>query len=113
MPGTRYAPGRYDWIVTRGDTVPEVDFNLTLDGSPWTVDSAVAQVRSGPTRGSTLVLTLTDVVATGKVTIGGNQLTSTLPGDYFWDLEVTDGTDVTTIVAGKFTVLNDITHVTP
>jgi hypothetical protein len=111
MPSSNFTPKTYDFIHTRGDTVLPVEFGLKRDGVAWTVDSAVAQVREAKNRASTLILTLTDVVATGKVTVGGDQLTSINPGTYYWDLQVTDGTEVLTLVAGKFVVLNDITHV--
>lgn len=96
-------------IRTQGDTTrPEV-FALTKDGSPWEVDSAIAQVRESRSRTSTLVVTLGASVSTNEVTVGdGVSLDAVDPGTYWWDLQVTDSDGPFTVVGGTFTVRADV-----
>lgn len=103
-------PAEVPWTCTRGDTTTEIEFTLERNGSPWNVDSALAQVRERRSRTSTLVLELTASVNGAVVSVGdGDDLAGVDPGVYWWDLEVVDGTDRLTICGGTFQVLDDVT----
>lgn len=111
MASSNLTPADFPWICTRGDHTVAVDFTLARDGSPWTVDSALAQVRASKSRSSTLVLTLTTSIAGAVVTVGdGDSLASVTPDVYYWDLQVTDNGDVLTIAGGTFQVLDDVSN---
>lgn len=114
MAQSNLTPADFPWICTRGDHTVAVEFTLARDGSPWTVDSALAQVRASKSRTSTLVLDLDASVAGAVVTVGDGVELDCDPEVYYWDLQVTDGTDVLTIAGGTFQVLDDVSHpVTP
>jgi hypothetical protein len=108
-------PANVPWTCTRGDHTVAVEFTLARDGSPWQVDSALAQVRASRNRSSTLILALTATVAGAVVTVGdGDSLAAVSAGVYYWDLQVTDDSDILTIASGTFQVLDDVSHpVTP
>lgn len=111
MASSNLAPANFPWTCTRGDHTVAVDFTLARDGSPWAVDAALAQVREGKSRSSTLVLTLTTSIAGAVVTVGdGDSLAAVSPGLYYWDLQVTDNSDVLTLCGGTFEVLEDVSH---
>jgi hypothetical protein len=111
MARSNLAPADFPWTCTQGDHTVAIDFTLARDGSPWEVDSALAQVREDKSRSSTLVLTLTTSIAGAVVTVGdGDSLASVSPGIYHWDLQVTDNSDVLTICGGTFEVLNDVSN---
>lgn len=111
--GSNQSPARWPISATRGDALIVTDFTLDRDGVAWSVDSARAQVRTGPSRTAEVVLELTTTVAGAVVSVGGDVL-DVAPGTWFWDLEVTDAGDALTVVAGTFEVLDDVTdEVTP
>lgn len=102
-------PAEVPWTCTQGDHTVATAFTLARDGSPWTVDSALAQVRASRSRTATLVLTLTTSVAGAVVTVGdGDSLAAIDPGVYYWDLQVTDDSDILTLCGGTFQVLADV-----
>lgn len=105
------SPADVPWTVSRGDTTLKLDFTLARDGSPWTVDEALAQVRARRSRTSTLILELTTSVAGAVVSVGdGDDLSTVAPGVYHWDLQVTDGAEVLTVAGGSFQVLDDVSE---
>jgi len=109
MASSNLTPADFPWTCTRGDHTVAVEFTLARDGSPWAVDSALAQVRESRSRTSTLVLTLTTSVAGAVVSVGdSDSLASVSPGVYYWDLQVTDNSDILTIAGGTFEVLEDV-----
>jgi hypothetical protein len=109
MASSNLSPADFPWTCTRGDDTVAVNFTLARDGSPWTVDSALAQVRAERLRTSTLIFTLTTSVSGAVVTVGnGDSLAAVASGVYYWDLQVTDNSDVLTLVSGTFEVLEDV-----
>lgn len=95
--------------------IPE-EFTLTIDGLALTPTSAVAQVRSGPSRADTLILELTCDLASNVVTVGdGDDLDDVAAGVYWWDLQIINAAYPSglTLIAGNFEVLDDISEVTP
>lgn len=109
MASSNLTPADFPWTCSRGDHTVAVGFTLARDESPWAVDSALAQVRESKSHTSTLVLTLTTSIAGAVVTVGdGDSLASVDPGVYYWDLQVTDDSDVLTVCGGTFQVLEDV-----
>jgi hypothetical protein len=109
MASSNLTPADFPWTCTRGDHTVAVGFTLARDGSPWAVDSAIAQVRAERLRTSTKLLDLTTSIAGAVVTVGdGDSLASVASGVYYWDLQVTDNGDILTICGGTFEVLEDV-----
>ena len=115
MAQSNLTPAEFPWTVTRGDHTVAVEFALARDGSAWSVDTVLAQVRESRSRTSDLVLDLDASVSGSTVTVGdGVSLASVAPGLFYWDLQVTDGGEILTVVGGTFRVLDDVSHpVTP
>lgn len=113
------APGVRNLVIVHGDdyshTVTVVDSDsvaIVLTGRTY-----AAQIRSSPatagTADATFTVSLTNL-ATGIVVISltDTQTAALIPGlPYFWDLQetVTATTFTTTILAGKVSVVQDVT----
>lgn len=111
MAGTDLLPADWPWSQTRGDTTVATAFTLERDDVAWNVDEAVAQVRERRARSSELVMELTTEIVGNVVTVGdGDSLEGVDPGTYYWDLQVTDGGEVLTVVGGRFFVADDVTN---
>lgn len=109
MAGSNQQPAKWPISVTRGDTLIVTDFQLERDGVAWEVDSAIAQVRTGRSRTSPVVIELTATVAGSVVSLGGDVI-DVDPGVFFFDLEVTVSDDRLTIIADTFQVLDDVSE---
>lgn len=109
-------PGKQDLTFVRGDT-ETVQVTVTSDGSTpinITGRTYAAQLRTNPD------ISTISATATCSVTDGANGVmqavfsaTSTAalsPGQYYWDLQETNGAIVTTILSGTVTVLADVTR---
>ena len=105
-------PARKNFTTWAGDTF-EHTFTMTTDGTTLidtTGRTYAAQVR---TQGGRLVVEfdVTNGGATGEITVSGPAATMDVaPGVYAWDLEETDGAVVTTLVAGTFTIKQDVSR---
>lgn len=109
-------PAKQDIKIMRGDT--EV-FNITVKdaaGAPLnlTGDIFTSQIRydrDAPTAAAAFTCTLVDA-ANGQVrlTLSATDSATLASGVAFWDLQRNDAGVITTIVAGKCTVLADVTR---
>ncbi len=90
---------------------------MTTDGSTpvnITGRTYAAQLRTNPdisTVSATATCTVTDG-ANGVMTVVFSATSTALlsPGNYYWDLQETNGTVVTTVLAGTVVVLADVTR---
>lgn len=109
-------PAKQDIKVMRGDTEVFVIAIKDSSGAPvdLTGDSFASQIRY--TRDAATVAASFNCVVTnalgGEVTITLSPASSAAlnDGSAYWDLQRTQGTVVSTIVAGKCTVLADVTR---
>lgn len=109
-------PATQNLTITRGDTEIVV-VNITSDGSTpiditgRTYRSQIRRTKDSGTIAAPLNCTVTNA-AQGQVQVvlsAGDS--ATLPtGTCFWDFEETNGSVVTTILAGTVTVLADVTR---
>lgn len=102
----------------RGDSMQPVVVTIsrpTPSGpQPLVIEDAAAQVRRKKTHTSSLVLTLPCPFLGNEVRIGEGANITAAVGTYFWDLEITyDSGKTLTTHAGTFTVLPDVTEVSP
>lgn len=109
-------PGKQDLTFVRGDT-ETVQVTMTSDGSTpvdITGRTYAAQLRTNPDiAGISISATcaVTDAVNGVMQAVFSATSTSTLtPGYYYWDLQETNGTIVTTVLSGQVTVLADVTR---
>ena len=103
---------------TQGDLLETFSVEVTrvvgVAETPAVISAVVAQVRRGRDRSADLVVDLDPSFSGATVTFGGVEV-PTLPGVWWWDLQVT-GTfggvafDLT-VLAGSFTVGRDVSHV--
>jgi len=109
-------PATQNLTITRGDTEVVV-VNITSDGSTpvditgRTYRSQIRRTKDSGTIAAQLNCTITNA-ANGKVqAVLSAGDSATLPtGTSFWDFEETNGSVVTTILAGTVTVLADVTR---
>jgi len=112
------APGILDLTCYQGSTFDK-SFTVTQSSTPvnWTGYTAKMQVRRYKDQSSTALLTLTNGAG---ITLGGTAGTIALSitptqsntitaGSYFYDIELTSGSNVIRILAGKFVVDASVT----
>jgi hypothetical protein len=110
------APGVQNLTFVRGDT-ETVQVTMTSDGTtPVSITGRTyaAQLRSTPdiaAIAATATCTITDG-ANGVMTatFSATDTAELDPGMYYWDLQETNGTVVTTVLAGTVQVLADVTR---
>ncbi len=96
----------------RGDTFP-ITRPLTLNGTVFDLTGATAVVMSlsAQRSGGTILGPVTGVVTAataGTVTFDISALNLAV-GEYFWDVQVTNASGITTVEVGKLTVDADLT----
>ena len=111
-------PGSYNFNYYRGDTFqfvirPKIANGGVFDLLNYTAIFTIANARgAGATQysnaeGMTAVVNATTDIVTCTITpAGGNQLSA---GSYVYDVEITNGTQVYTLLTGSITVTDDIT----
>lgn len=108
-------PAEADFTDTRGDTweltvvlFDENDAPLDVSGSTFTA-AVKADLRATTEVAASFTVDDTDA-ATGTLVLTMPAVSSSelTPGRWFWDLQGTDGTVVTTYVGGKVTVAGDV-----
>ena len=105
------APGKYDLTCYQGSTFDK-QFTVTQSGTPvnWTGYTGKMQVRRYKDQNSTRLLALTNgagislggTAGTISLSITAAQSTSLTPGNYYYDIELTSGSNVVRILNGKF-----------
>jgi len=107
-------PGSYSFSYYRGDTSqfvirPKTANGGTFDLAGYTAAFTIAN-QSGPsgtqTAAVTVVNTTTDIVTCTITPAIGRTLSA---GTYVYDVQITNGTQIYTLLAGLITVTNDIT----
>jgi hypothetical protein len=108
-------PAEVNVIITRGDTTTLV-ITITDSSSPINITGRVytAQVRGNtedPTAEVAFTCTLTTPLS-GIVTcvLTATQTATLEPGNHVWDLQENASGIISTILAGAFTVLADVTR---
>lgn len=108
------APAVRNIEVTQGDTHLHT-VTITSDGT--TAINITGRTYAAKVRNSadTVILTLTCTVPTGtdgQVVIGATATATgaVSPGVYRWELEETSGASVSTVLAGSFTILKQVTY---
>lgn len=110
--GSNLTPGAWPIVRVRGDTMIPERFTLTVDGEPLVFTSAVAQVRKGSGRSSTLVMELSVDIVSNVVTVGDGDIVADDVGSWYWDLQGTN-TDYPsgfTVLGGAFRILDDVSE---
>jgi hypothetical protein len=109
-------PAEQDIVVTRGDTLTVVVTMTTNGTTPInitgrTYTSMVRQNYDDPSPAATFTCTVTDGAA-GKLTmVMSAGSTSVLePQNYYWDLQENASSVISTVLAGSFVVLPDVTR---
>ena len=108
--------GNHNIVVTKGDTF-NFNFRVDTDGVAWDLTSYTGRMQ---VRRSTLDTNkLLDTATNGTVTLDalGNvsasvpaTFMSTVPvGRWLYDFQLTNGSEVTTILAGRFIVRAEVT----
>lgn len=100
----------------RGDTVSDVFTITDSSGSPQDITGSTVKMtldeRKAPPDATTLVLELTGTLtnpSAGEVTFTWTALNADQePGSYWFDIELTSGSVVQTLVVGKYTFIQDI-----
>lgn len=107
-----------DIKVYKGDTTgPIITVTKNGDGTPWDLSAAEIKMEIRPAAGQDPVDTFSTEGDTPDITVSGedhNIITikgwERLPaGANQYDLQITDGADVITVLYGKITVTTDIT----
>lgn len=98
--------------MVRGDTM---QFTVKFDGLSQDLSAAAFTVKTTPTGAVTFAKTLNSgitKVATGeyKVRIAPADTASLTAGTYVYDLQVTVGSDVYTIIMGDLNVIQGVTN---
>lgn len=109
-------PAEADFTDTRGDTweltvvlFDENDAPLDVSGSTFTA-SVKADLRASTTVAASFDVDDTDAdTGTLVLTMTAADTGTLPPGRWFWDLQGTVGSVVTTYVGGKVTVVGDVT----
>lgn len=109
-------PGTQNLTFVRGDT-ETVQVTMTSDGTtPVNISGRTyaSQLRTSPditAIAATATCTITDA-ANGvmQVVYTATSTAALDPGYYYWDLQETNGTTVTTVLSGTVTVLADVTR---
>jgi hypothetical protein len=110
------APGVQNLTFVRGDT-ETVQVTMTSDGTTpinITGRTYAAQLRSTPDI-SAIAATATCTITDGSngvmaATFAATDTADLDPGNYYWDLQETNGSVITTVLAGTVTVLADVTR---
>ena len=114
MSGSDLTAGTWDIARTRGDIMVPDEFELEMNGSPWVVEDAKAQVRVAENRFSDLVYSLPANIVGNVISVGHGLFLFRDAGNFFWDLQVVDSTffgsdKPFTVLKGKFVVVEDVT----
>ncbi|HAM24485.1 MAG TPA: hypothetical protein DCM51_02850 [Actinobacteria bacterium] len=110
-------PGRLDLICYQG---ADFDFQITwtVSGSPvnltgWTGRMQVRKIPGAPSATLSLTsgsgITLGGAAGTVLVAATATQTAAIIPGTYKYDLELVNGSHVTRLVQGDFTVIAEVT----
>jgi hypothetical protein len=109
-------PAELDLVTTRGDTVT-VNVTMTTNGTTpidITGRTYAAMVRRNyddPSAAASFTCTITNGPNGLLQLVMSNTATADLdPYNYYWDLQETASGTVTTVLAGAFTVLPDVTR---
>lgn len=109
-------PGVQNLTFVRGDT-ETVQVTMTSDGTTpinITGRTYAAQLRSNPdiaTISASATCAITDASnGVMTATFSASATSDLSPGMYYWDLQETNGSVITTVLAGTVTVLADVTR---
>jgi len=110
MAGSDLTPAPFAFAYTAGDKTLPTSWALTLNGAPWTPDSASAMVRRAPDRRSGVVLELAADITAGTLTVGDGDTVPSILGSWYWSVSVVDaseGIDLT-LLAGEFVISDGV-----
>ena len=109
-------PAEQDLVVTRGDTMT-VNVTMTTNGTTpiditgRTYASMVRANYEDPTAAASFICTITNAAAGQLQLVMSGASTALLePFNYYWDLQETASGVVSTVLAGAFVVLPDVTR---
>ena len=109
-------PAEQDLVTTRGDTVTVVVTMTTNGTTPINITGRTytSQVRADyddPTAAASFTCTITDGAA-GELTMvmSASQTALLQPYNYYWDLQENASGIISTVIAGAFVVLPDVTR---
>lgn len=102
-----------NWAAYAGDTNVQL-FELVRDGEPWDLTAATvtSHAKEYPAHGGSTVVASAEVLmvdeARGLIEVSWPDL-PTEPWEGAWDLQVESSDGIQTVLAGKFTVVPDVT----
>jgi hypothetical protein len=112
MPDISYGPAVYNVTMVAGDTFKETFSFADGDGDALDLDGYQFSSQLRETAGGTVVASMTITTGTATVTRSlGTAVTAGLSGKYVHDFQwVTPDSDVRTLFAGSFTVVDEVTR---
>ena len=107
-------PGTYNFNYYRGDTFQFVVRPKTANGSTFDLNGYTAAFTIATARGSTGIQTpavavvnaTTDIVT---CTITPSTGRTIIQGSYIYDVQITNGTEIYTLLTGSLAVIDDVT----
>jgi hypothetical protein len=108
-------PGTYNFNYYRGDTFSVIvrpkdavgdQFDLTGYTATFTIASGRGATPSSYYSGTAVINTVDDIVTATISSSTGNSLTSNIT--WVYDIQITDGTTVYTLLTGNITVTDDV-----
>jgi hypothetical protein len=107
-------PGTYNFSYYRGDTFQFVVRPKTAGGSAFDLAGYTAAFTIATTRGATGVQTVCTAVVNASTDIVTCTITpavgrTLVTGSYVYDVQITNGVQIYTILNGQLTVTDDIT----
>jgi hypothetical protein len=107
-------PGSYNFSYYRGDTFQFVVRPKTANGSAFDLAGYTAAFTIATSRGATGTQTACTAVVNASTDIVTCTITPTVgrtlvPGSYVYDVQITNGVEIYTMLNGQLTVTDDIT----
>ena len=100
-----------DIIITEGDT-PNMTYSITENGVAYDMTGMLIEIDVRKNNG-TLIRTFSTTAASVVITVDQFTIVSVTPcdtaGRYKYDVQVTDGTEILTIMKGNFIVQREVT----
>jgi hypothetical protein len=107
-------PGFYNFLYYRGDTSQFVIQPKTSNGSTFDLTGYTAAFTVATLRGSTGVQTVASAVVNATTDIVTCTITPSVgrtlsAATYIYDVQITNGTQIYTLLTGEISVVNDVT----
>lgn len=107
-------PGTYNYNYYRGDSLEFVVRPKTSNGAPFNLSGYTAEFYLANRRGALGTQTVASAIVDEEINVVTCTISPTVgrtlaAGTYVYDIQITNGTQVYTILTGSVTVTDDIT----